>query len=295
MDRYGIILAGGSGSRMYPTTKVVSKHLLPINDKPMIFYPLSTLMLAGIRNILVITRPADLDSYEQLLGDGRQWGLTIRYAEQPQPNGVAEALIISEKFLDGRPSALILGDNIFYGHLLKQKLVNANAERSGACIFCYRVNDPKNYGVVHLDANGKAIDIVEKPAEPMSNYAVTGLYFFDENAPLYARGIASSQRGELEITDLNRIYLEQKEMKTEILHRGFAWFDAGTPENFQSANSFVQTIEKRQGLKIACLEEVAFRENWITSSQLSELIGKLPNCEYKNYLSNLTNDGLLYL
>ncbi|OUU75618.1 MAG: glucose-1-phosphate thymidylyltransferase [Methylococcaceae bacterium TMED69] len=284
MKRKGIILAGGSGTRLYPATKVVSKQLLPVFDKPMIYYPLSTLMLADVREILIISTPKDTPRFEELLADGSQWGLKIDYAQQPSPDGLAQSLIIGEEFLDGAPSILILGDNIFYGNSLHEKLASANQRLSGATIFAYRVHDPERYGVAEFDKNGKVISLEEKPAEPNSNYAVTGLYFYDEHAPKYANQIRPSHRGELEITDLNKIYLEKSQLSVERMNRGYAWLDTGTHESLIEAHQFVQTIEHRQGLKVACLEEIAFRQKWIDQRQLELLAQPLLKNGYGKYL-----------
>ncbi|MDB2536647.1 glucose-1-phosphate thymidylyltransferase RfbA [Alphaproteobacteria bacterium] len=287
MNRKGIILAGGSGSRLYPATKVVSKQLLPVFDKPMIYYPLSTLMLSGVREILIISTPDDVPRFKELLGTGAQWGLTFEYEVQPSPDGLAQALIIGEDFLDGAPSVLILGDNIFYGTSLNEKLAKASARRSGATLFAYRVHDPERYGVAEFNKNGKVLSLEEKPKKPKSNFAVTGLYFYDENASSLARQIKPSSRGELEITDLNRIYLEKNKASIELMSRGYAWLDTGTHESLIEANQFVQTIEHRQGLKIACPEEIAFRNGWIDASDLQELAKPMLKNGYGRYLMNV--------
>lgn len=286
--RKGIILAGGSGSRLWPATLVVSKQLLPIYDKPMIYYPLTTLMFAGIKDILLISTPKYLPSFEELLGDGSWLGLNIKYASQPLPNGLAQSLIIGEKFLNGDPSTLILGDNIFYGHLLHDKLSLVDKTTRGATIFAHRVTDPERYGVVHFNEEGKAICLEEKPTVSKSNFAVTGLYFFDEHAPSYAKQIKPSSRGELEITDLNKIYLEKDQLNVITLGRGYSWFDTGTHESLIEANLFVQTIQRRQGLKIACPEEIALNQDWIQKNDLKKLInlGNYNN-DYRKYLMNL--------
>lgn len=286
LNRRGIILAGGSGTRLYPATHVVSKQLLPIFDKPMVYYPLSTLMLAGIRDILVISTPKDVPLFEDLLGDGSNWGINIRYAVQAHPNGLAEALIIGEEFLDGAPSVLILGDNIFYGSAMHENL-KAASSKDGATIFAYHVHDPERYGVAEFDSNGMVTSIEEKPQNPKSNYAVTGLYFYDEHASEYARTISPSSRGELEITDLNMVYLEKGQLSAERLGRGYAWLDTGTHESMIDAHHFVQTIERRQGLKIACLEEIAFRQNWIARSLLERAADKMQKNSYGKYLQRV--------
>lgn len=287
MKRKGIILAGGFGTRLYPITKTISKQLLPIFDKPMIYYPLSTLMLARIREILVISTPRDTPQFKELLGDGSQWGLDIQYAVQPSPDGLAQALIIAESFLAGFPSVLILGDNIFYGHSLDKKLARASSAKNGATVFAHHVNDPERYGVAEFDKAGKVINIEEKPEKPSSNYAITGLYFFDENASKYAKKIKPSPRGELEITDLNRIYLEKNQLLIERMGRGYAWLDTGTHENLIEASQFVQTIEHRQGLKIACLEEIALHHGWIELSEAEQIAKQMLKSSYGRYLMNV--------
>lgn len=287
MTRKGILLAGGSGTRLYPATQAVSKQLLPIYDKPMVYYPLCTLMLAGLREILVISTPQDTPRFEQLLGDGARWGLRIDYAVQPSPDGLAQALIIAERFLDGAPSALVLGDNIFYGHEFADDLRAASAQRAGATVFAYAVHDPERYGVVSFDAAGRALSLEEKPARPRSRYAVTGLYFYDGRAPEYARALRPSARGELEITDLNRRYLEEGRLNVVRLGRGHAWLDTGTHESLIEAALFVQTIEKRQGLKIAAPEEVAYRMGYIDAAQLGALGRALEKSGYGRYLLGL--------
>lgn len=288
----GIILAGGSGTRLYPLTKVISKQLMPIYDKPMIYYPLSTLMLAGIKDILVITTPRDSESFQTLLGDGSQWSIKISYKVQPSPDGLAQAFIIGEEFINGEGCALILGDNIFYGHDLSKLVKIATQKDDGATIFAYYVKDPERYGIVEFDKNRKAISLEEKPEKPKFNFAVTGLYFYDKNVVEYAKSIKPSARGELEITDLNKIYLEKGNLNVETLGRGYAWLDTGTHESLLQAASFVETVQDRQGLKIACPEEIAYNLGYINKEQLKELAKPLAKNEYGQYLLAIADGGI---
>jgi glucose-1-phosphate thymidylyltransferase len=286
----GIILAGGSGTRLYPVTHVISKQLLPVYDKPMIYYPLSTLMLAGIRDILVISTPQDTSRFAELLGDGRRWGIQLSYAVQPSPDGLAQAFLIGKDFIGNSPSALVLGDNIFYGQSLSQQLKRSAAKDKGATIFAYQVHDPERYGVVEFDADGRVLSLEEKPQKPKSKYAVTGLYFYDNNVAAVAASLKMSQRGELEITDLNRHYLNQGLLDVEHLGRGMAWLDTGTHDALFEAAMFIQTIERRQGVKIACPEEIAYRYGYITASELESLAGPVRKSGYGQYLLSLLAD-----
>ena len=289
-QRKGIILAGGSGTRLHPATLAISKQLLPVYDKPMIYYPLSTLMLAGIRDILVISTPQDTPRFQQLLGDGSQWGLNLQYAVQPSPDGLAQAFVIGEAFLDRAPSTLVLGDNIFHGHDFQDLLESASRRTDGASVFAYHVQDPERYGVAQFNAEGKVLALEEKPREPKSNYAVTGLYFYDGQAADLARQLKPSARGELEITDLNRLYLDEGKLDVEIMGRGYAWLDTGTHESLLEASQFIATIEHRQGLKVACPEEIAFRQGWVDATQLERLAAPLLKAGYGQYLLRLLKE-----
>jgi len=291
-NRKGIILAGGSGTRLYPVTTVVSKQLLPVYDKPMIYYPLSTLMLSGIRDVLLISTPQDLPRFEQLLKDGSQWGMNIQYQVQPSPDGLAQAFILGKSFINSSRTALVLGDNIFYGHEISSRLEKA-MDSDDATVFAYRVNDPERYGVVEFDADGNAISLEEKPEQPRSRYAVTGLYYYDNDVVDMAAGLKPSARGELEITDINKMYLEQKRLNVELLGRGMAWLDTGTHETLMEASSFIETIERRQGLKIACPEEIALRMGYINAEQVIKLAAGMGSSAYAKYLRQRAEEGFL--
>jgi glucose-1-phosphate thymidylyltransferase len=292
MMRKGIILAGGSGTRLYPVTQVVSKQLLPIYDKPMVYYPLSTLMLAGIRDILVISTPQDTPRFRDLLGDGKQWGIHLSYAVQPSPDGLAQAFLIGREFLGGASSTLILGDNIFYGHDFSGQLQRAAAQPQGATVFAYRVQDPERYGVAEFNEAGQVISLEEKPAQPKSSYAVTGIYFYDGRASELAASLKPSARGELEITDLNRLYLERGQLTCEVMGRGMAWLDTGTHESLLEASQYIETIERRQGLKIACPEEVAFRQGWVSATDIEALAKPMLKNSYGQYLMRMLSEKL---
>ncbi|NGX94139.1 MAG: glucose-1-phosphate thymidylyltransferase RfbA [Candidatus Afipia apatlaquensis] len=291
MKRKGIVLAGGSGTRLHPATLSISKQLLPVFDKPMIYYPLSTLMLADIRDILIISTPQDIPRFEQLLGTGDKWGLSIEYAVQPSPDGLAQAFLLGEKFIGNAPSALVLGDNVFYGHDFSTLLSGASQRDNGATVFAYHVQDPERYGVVEFDSSGRALRLEEKPAQPKSNYAVTGLYFYDNQVVSLAKTLKPSRRGELEITDLNQLYLEKGQLSVEILGRGHAWLDTGTHETLLEASQFIATLERRQGLKVSCPEEIAWRHGWISDAELEKLAAAMKNNSYGRYLYSLLNHG----
>ncbi|MFN3494408.1 MAG: glucose-1-phosphate thymidylyltransferase RfbA [Hydrogenophaga sp.] len=291
MQRKGIILAGGSGTRLYPVTQAVSKQLMPVYDKPMVYYPLSTLMLAGIRDILIISTPQDTPRFSDLLGDGSQWGLNIQYAVQPSPDGLAQAFIIGEEFIGNSPSSLVLGDNIFYGHDFAELLRNASHRADGATVFAYHVHDPERYGVAEFDLSGKVLSLEEKPARPKSNFAVTGLYFYDNQVVELAKNLQPSPRGELEITDLNRLYLDTNQLHVELMGRGYAWLDTGTHDSLLEAGQFIATLEKRQGLKVACPEEIAYRQKWISADQLAALAKPLAKNGYGQYILQILKEA----
>jgi len=291
--RKGIILAGGSGSRLYPVTQSISKQLLPVYDKPMIYYPLSTLMLAGIQDILIISTPHDTPRFELLLGDGNQWGLNIQYKIQPSPDGLAQAFILGDTFIGNDLSALVLGDNIFYGHDFNELLINAMKREEGATVFAYHVNDPERYGVAEFDKTNKVLSLEEKPKNPKSKYAVTGLYFYDKNVVSMAKSLKSSARGELEITDLNRLYLEKQKLNVEIMGRGYAWLDTGTHDSLLEASQFIATLENRQGLKVSCPEEISYRQGWINADQLEKLAAPLSKNGYGHYLQRILKENIL--